>query len=81
MTLPQIRALLGLSLTTWWRACLTCALMCGLRPGELLGLRWEDAMGHINSTITKAVYRHQIRDEVTAAATAMDGIFGEASGS
>jgi integrase len=42
MTLPQIRALLGLRLTAWWRAYLTCALMCGLRPGELLGLRWED---------------------------------------
>ena len=32
----------GLELTTWWRAYLTCALMCGLRPGELLRLRWED---------------------------------------
>jgi integrase len=42
MNLDQIRALLGLDLTTWWRAYLTCAVMCGLRPGELLGLRWED---------------------------------------
>jgi integrase len=42
MNLEEIRALLGLKLTTWWRAYLTCALMCGLRPGELLGLRWED---------------------------------------
>ena len=42
MNLGQINALLGLELTTWWRAYLTCALMCGLRPGELLGLRWED---------------------------------------
>src|SRR6266699_1077555 len=42
MNLKQIRALLGLKLTTWWRAYLTCALMCGLRPGELLGLRWQD---------------------------------------
>ena len=24
-----------------------------------------DAVGHINSTVTKAVYRHQIADEVT----------------
>jgi integrase len=31
-----------LELTTWWRAYTACALMCGLRPGELLGLRWED---------------------------------------
>lgn len=42
MTLPQIRALLGLKLNTWWRAYIVTALMCGLRPGELLGLRWED---------------------------------------
>lgn len=212
MNLDQIRALLGLKLTTWWRAYLTCALMCGLRPGELLGLRWEDvdfkagvlrvrkclkalpdpatgkralvletlkterskrtirmprqvvsallalrkeqaaarlklgaaydvralsivfgdgagapkwpqdvrrdfrklcgragigenwtpreqrhtfvsvlsdsgvdiekiadAVGHVNSTVTKAVYRHQIADEITSAATVMDSIFGEAS--
>jgi integrase len=214
MNLDQIRALLGLDLTTWWRAYLTCAVMCGLRPGELLGLRWEDvdieagvlrvrkclkslpdpatgkrvlvldelktersrrtirmprqvatallalrkeqaaarlrlgasydirgvaivfgdgagapkwpqdvrshfqalcgragigegwtpreqrhtfvsvlsdsgvdieqiadAVGHINSTVTKAVYRHQIADEITSAATVMDSIFGEAKGS
>ncbi len=214
MNLDQIRALLGLELTTWWRAYLTCALMCGLRPGELLGLRWEDvdfkagvvrvrkclkalpdpatgkrqlvlenlkterskrtirmpaqvvttllalrkeqtavrlklgaaydvrglsivfgdgagapkwpqdvrrqfktlcgragvgndwtpreqrhtfvsvlsdsgvdieqiadAVGHVNSTVTKAVYRHQIADEITSAATVMDSIFGEASSS
>ena len=214
MNLDQIRALLGLDLTTWWRAYLTCAVMCGLRPGELLGLRWEDvdfkagvlrvrkclkalpdpatgkrvlvleelkterskrtirmpgqvvaavlalrkeqaaarlklgaaydvrglaivfgdgagapkwpqdvrshfqtlcgragigegwtpreqrhtfvsvlsdsgvdieqiadAVGHVNSTVTKAVYRHQIADEITSAATVMDSIFGEANGS
>ena len=214
MNLEQIRALLGLDLTAWWRAYITVALMCGLRPGELLGLRWEDvdfkagvirvrkclkalpdpvtgkrvlvletlktersrrtirmprqvvavllalrkeqaaarlklgtlydirglaivfgdgagapkwpqdvwkhfntlcgragigehwtpreqrhsfvsvlsdagvdieqiadAVGHVNSTITKAVYRHQIADEVTSVATAMDAIFGDASGS
>jgi integrase len=40
-----------------------------------------DAVGHINSTVTKAVYRHQIADEVTSAATVMDSIFGEANGS
>ena len=43
MNLDQIRALFGLELTPWWRAYLTCAVMCGLRPGELLGLRWADA--------------------------------------
>jgi IS30 family transposase len=40
-----------------------------------------EAVGHINSTITRTVYRHQIADKVTVAATAMDSIFGEASGS
>jgi len=40
-----------------------------------------DAVGHVNSTVTKAVYRHQIADEITSVATAMDGIFGEARGS
>jgi integrase len=214
MNLDQIRALLGLDLTTWWRAYLTCAVMCGLRPGELLGPRWEDvdfeagvvrvrkclkslpdpvtgkrvlvleelktervpahdqdapsgrdcpsrapegagrreaaarrclrrprpghrvrrrcgsaemapgrqeplpdalrpcwyrqgwtpreqrhtfvsvlsdsgvdieqiadAVGHVNSTVTKTVYRHQIADEITSAATVMDSIFGGAKGS
>jgi integrase len=40
-----------------------------------------DAVGHVNSTVTKAVYRHQIADEITSAATVMDSIFGEAKGS
>jgi integrase len=40
-----------------------------------------DAVGHVNSTVTKTTYRHQIADEVTAVATAMDAIFGDASSS
>jgi len=40
-----------------------------------------DAVGHVNSTVTKAVYRHQIADEITSAATVMDAIFGEAGSS
>jgi integrase len=40
-----------------------------------------DAVGHVNSTLTKTVYRHQIADEIISAATAMDAIFGEASSS
>jgi IS30 family transposase len=40
-----------------------------------------DAVGHVNSTVTKVVYRHQLADEITTAATAMDAIFGAASGS
>lgn len=214
MTLVQIRALLEAKLNVFWRAYVVMGLMCGLRPGELLGLRWKDvdfdggvvrvrkclkalpdpetgkrrlvladlkteesrrtiemprlaaaalrelrkdqarwrlklgaaydvrgmglvftdragaprwpqdvrryfqvlceragigaewtprelrhtfvsvlsdsgvdiekiaeAVGHVNSTITKTVYRHVIADKVTVAATAMDSIFGEASGS
>lgn len=42
MTVPQTRALLALKLNVFWRAYITTGLMCGLRPGELLGLRWED---------------------------------------
>jgi integrase len=42
MTLDQVRALLGLDLTPFWRAYIVTALTCGLRPGELLGLRWAD---------------------------------------
>ena len=42
MTLDQVRALFALKLTPFWRAYIVTGLMCGLRPGELLGLRWED---------------------------------------
>jgi integrase len=42
MTLEQVGALLALDLTPWWRAFITTGVMLGLRPGELLGLRWED---------------------------------------
>jgi integrase len=42
MTLDQVRALLAADLTPWWRAYIVTALTCGLRPGELLGLRWQD---------------------------------------
>jgi IS30 family transposase len=34
-----------------------------------------DAVGRVNSTVTKAVYRHQIADEIASVATAMDVIF------
>lgn len=40
-----------------------------------------DAVGHADSTVTKTTYRHQIADKVTAAATVMDAVFGEAKGS
>jgi integrase len=42
MTEAQALQLLGSDLDTWWRAYFTLALHCGLRPGELTGLRWED---------------------------------------
>jgi integrase len=36
-----------------------------------------DAVGHVNSNITKIVYRHQLRDEISTAATVFDGLAGE----
>ena len=42
MTTAQARQLLNSDLTTWWRAYFSLALYCGLRPGELTGLRWTD---------------------------------------
>jgi integrase len=40
-----------------------------------------DAAGHINSSVTRNVYRHQIADKLTRAAVAMDAIFGRVSSS
>jgi integrase len=42
MTVAQVEQLLHAELSPWWRAYLYTGIMCGLRPGELLGLRWED---------------------------------------
>ena len=42
MTTAEARRLLSSDLSVWWQAYLTCALYCGLRPGELTGLRWQD---------------------------------------
>jgi integrase len=42
MAPDQVDALLAVPTSPWWRAYLHTALMMGLRPGELLGLSWED---------------------------------------
>jgi integrase len=44
MTVAQVEALLSASssISPWLRAYVYTGIMCGLRPGELLGLRWED---------------------------------------
>lgn len=42
MTVEQARRLLDQAKTPWWNAYVLVAVLCGLRPGELLGLRWED---------------------------------------
>lgn len=42
MTADQVAALLSLELDAWWRAYIVTAVMTGLRPGELGGLRWDD---------------------------------------
>jgi IS30 family transposase len=39
-----------------------------------------DSVGHVNSTVTRTVCRHQIADKVARAA-AMDQIFGTGSAS
>ena len=40
-----------------------------------------DAAGHTTANVTRAVYRHQIADKVSAAAEAMDRVFGAGSAS
>jgi integrase len=42
MTLQQIRALFASDLDAWWRAYIMTGILCGLRPGELLGLTWDE---------------------------------------
>lgn len=42
MTLAQVQQLLAADLTPWWRAYMVTGIMCGLRPGEALGLLWDD---------------------------------------
>jgi integrase len=42
MTLEQIGALFASGLNSWWRAYLMTGILCGLRPGELAGLTWDD---------------------------------------
>jgi integrase len=42
MAPAQVRALLAVPASPWWRAYRHTALVLGLRPGELLGLSWED---------------------------------------
>lgn len=39
-----------------------------------------DAAGHINSNVTKTVYRHQLADKLSVAATVMDATFGASGG-
>ena len=42
-TMPQVRDLLAAAADDpWWSAYCHTAIMCGLRPGELLGLCWAD---------------------------------------
>jgi integrase len=47
MTVEQMDALLGLdtsalTVSAWWHAWLSVALLCGTRPGETGALRWDD---------------------------------------
>jgi integrase len=42
MTVEQVGQLLASDLSPFWRAWVTVSVMCGLRPGEVAGLAWED---------------------------------------
>ena len=42
MTLAQVRQLLAADLAPWWRAYIVTGIMAGTRPGETLGLLWDD---------------------------------------
>jgi len=42
MSLEQIGKLFAAKLTPWWHAYCVVGILCGLRPGELLGLTWDD---------------------------------------
>jgi len=42
----------------WWSAYVHVAIMCGLRPGELLGLRWADV--DLAGKATAVRVRHQL---------------------
>ncbi len=39
-----------------------------------------DAAGHINSNVTRTVYRHVLADKLSAAATVMDATFRASGG-
>jgi integrase len=58
MTLEQIGALFASGLTAWWRDYLMTGILCGLRPGELLGLTWDD----IDVAAGVIRVRHSLKD-------------------
>jgi integrase len=58
MTLAEVGQLLGSGLTAWWRAYVIVGVMLGLRPGELLGLRWQD----VDSAEKLIRVRHALTD-------------------
>jgi hypothetical protein len=47
---------------------------CSGDLGGLMDQPARDAMGHVKSNVTRAVYRHQIADTVTRAPVAMDRV-------
>ncbi|WP_300610018.1 site-specific integrase [Trebonia sp.] len=63
MTLDQVRALFASGLTPWWRAYLMTGILCGLRPGELAGLTWNE----VDFAAGVLRVRHSLK-EVTAPA-------------
>jgi integrase len=68
MTADQVAALLALDLSPWWRAWIVLAVSCGLRPGELHGLRWADtADGVITVRQSLKLERGRERGRIVAA--------------
>jgi integrase len=58
LTLEQIRALFASGLTPWWRAYLMTGILCGLRPGELAGLTWDE----VDFTAGVLRVRHSLKE-------------------
>jgi len=62
LTEAQVNTLLASGLTVWWRAWVLVGASVGLRPGELLGLGWEDV--DLDEGIFRVRYAlHEIIDE------------------
>jgi integrase len=51
------------------------ATYCMARVDHRVDAQAADAVGHINSNVTRTVYRHALADVVSEAATVMDRLY------